>query len=602
MELLWTNKNLNKLKSAKPEQKDQKMQGMMQRAVGILFASMSFNKGLKKHGDVALANLLKELTQLDQGAVPGKPVCIPICPSEITDEQKKQALDAVVLLEEKRNGDTKVRSCANGSKQRNYLKEFESVASPTVSLEGLLLHLMIGAYEKRKFISFDVPGAFLQAEFDEDKMLLLKLRGDVIVNSMCSVNPAHEKNVRYENGKKVLYMKIIRALYGCIESALAWYNLFTETLQGLGFTLNPYDKCVANKDVNGQQLTISWHVDDCMASHKEQKVLDDLAQIMTREFGDMEITRGKDHSFLGMEIDVSDGVVKLSMKKQINKLISDFETDYGNLDTEVNSPANRQLFNVKENAEELGEKKSKDFHSNTASLLYLMKRVRPDIETAISFLMRRVSKSDVDDWWKLKRVLAYLKNTIDDVRIIGASSLTQILTWVDASYAFHADMRSHTGGTTSFGLGLVHQKSNVQKANSKSSCEAEVIGVAEYLPYNLWMLMFMEAQGYEVGSNVIFQDNKSAILLERNGRNSCTGNSRHVAVRYFFIKDRIDKGEVRVEYLPTGLMLADFYTKPLQGKLFEFFKDYIMGWKPISDLLVRHEYGTSIKEGVGIRT
>ena len=79
-----------------------------------------------------------------------------------------------------------------------------------------------------------------------------------------------------------------------------------------------------------------------------------------------------------------------------------------------------------------------------------MKRVRPDIETAISFLMRRVSKSDVDDWWKLKRVLAYLKNTIDDVRIIGASSLTQILTWVDASYAVHTDMRSHTGGTTSF--------------------------------------------------------------------------------------------------------------------------------------------------------
>ena len=89
--------------------------------------------------------------------------------------------------------------------------------------------------------------------------------------------------------------------------------------------------------------------------------------------------------------------------------------------------------------------------------------------------MRRVSKSDVDDWWKLKRVLAYLKNTIDHVRIIGASSLTQILTLVDASFAVHDDMRSHTGGVTS------------QKSNSKSSCESEVIGVSEYLPYNLWM-------------------------------------------------------------------------------------------------------------------
>jgi len=66
-----------------------------------------------------------------------------------------------------------------------------------------------------------------------------------------------------------------------------------------------------------------------------------------------------------------------------------------------------------------------------------MKRVRPAIETSISFLMRRVSKSDVDDWWKLKRVLAYLKKTIDDVRVIGATSLTQILTWIDASFEVH---------------------------------------------------------------------------------------------------------------------------------------------------------------------
>ena len=102
----------------------------------------------------------------------------------------------------------------------------------------------------------------------------------------------------------------------------------------------------------------------------------------------------------------------------------------------------------------------------------------------------------------------------------------------------------------------------------------------------------------EMGSNIIFQDNKSAILLARNGRNICTGNSRHVAVRYFFVKDRVDKGEVRVEYLPTGLMLADFYTKPLQGRQFEFFKQYIMGWKPMSKLLVQHENCASIKEGV----
>ena len=154
VELLWTNSYLNKLKSAKPEQRDERLNGMLQKAVGVLFASMSFNKGLKKHGEVAVAKLFKELTQLDQGAAPDKPVCVPQCPDTLTAEDKKKALDAVVLLEEKRNGDTKVRSCANGSKQRMYLKEYESVASPTVSLEGLLLHLVIGAYEKRNFEKF----------------------------------------------------------------------------------------------------------------------------------------------------------------------------------------------------------------------------------------------------------------------------------------------------------------------------------------------------------------------------------------------------------------------------------------------------------------
>ena len=148
------------------------------------------------------------------------------------------------------------------------------------------------------------------------------------------------------------------------------------------------------------------------------------------------------------------------------------------------------------------------------------------------------------------------------------------------------------------GSGEIYNRSTKQKINTKSSTEAELIAVDDVVGQVLWTKYFLEAQGYGIGSNLIFQDNKSAILLARNGRNSCTGNSRHVVVRYFFVKDRVDKGEVRVEYLPTGLMLADFYTKPLQGRQFEFFKQNVMGWKHMSDLLVKHENGASIKEGV----
>ena len=86
-----------------------------------------------------------------------------------------------------------------------------------------------------------------------------------------------------------------------------------------------------------------------------------------------------------------------------------------------------------------------------------MKRARPDLETAISYLCTRITKSDIDDWGKLKRVIAYIKCTIEDVRIIGSNDLQTVFTWIDAAYAVNSDMRCQTGGAMSFGLGgFVH--------------------------------------------------------------------------------------------------------------------------------------------------
>ena len=93
------------------------------------------------------------------------------------------------------------------------------MASPTVSLEGMFASLLIGAYEGRQLISYDVPGAFLQAMMSDDKLVLLKMKGR-IAEMMCEVNPEYEKNLRKDNGKTVLYHKVVRAIYGCIESAL----------------------------------------------------------------------------------------------------------------------------------------------------------------------------------------------------------------------------------------------------------------------------------------------------------------------------------------------------------------------------------------------
>ena len=106
----------------------------------------------------------------------------------------------------------------------------------------------------------------------------------------------------------------------------------------------------------------------------------------------------------------------------------------------------------------------------------------------------------------------------------------------------------------------------------------------------------MKEQGYAIKNNVVYQDNQSAIKMKKNGRRSCMGNSRHVMIRYFFVKDRIDKKEITVRYCPTEKMLADYFTKPLQGKIFRVFWKVIMGHEPISWL---DSAITSIKKRVG---
>ena len=112
-------------------------------------------------------------------------------------------------------------------------------------------------------------------------------------------------------------------------------------------------------------------------------------------------------------------------------------------------------------------------------------------------------------------------------------------TWVDVSYGVHADCRSHTGGCISFGCGVIMTKCQKQKLNVKSSTEGEIVGVSDYLPNMILARMFLKGQGYPLDDNVLYQDNKSAIRIEMNGRESSGQRTKHMDNRYFWIKDRL---------------------------------------------------------------
>ena len=119
--------------------------------------------------------------------------------------------------------------------------------------------------------------------------------------------------------------------------------------------------------------------------------------------------------------------------------------------------------------------------------------------------------------------------------------------------------------------------SRKQKLNTKSSTESELVGVDDISTMIIWTKLFMEAQGYDIQKNILYQDNKSAIILENNGKRSSSKRTQVFNIHYFFLTDQIQKGNLNVEYCPTKSMIADYMSKPLQGSLFKRFKKEIMG-------------------------
>ena len=128
-----------------------------------------------------------------------------------------------------------------------------------------------------------------------------------------------------------------------------------------------------------------------------------------------------------------------------------------------------------------------------------------------------------------------------------------------------------------FGQGALQSISRKQKLNTRSSTEAEIIGVDDAATMICWTRLFLEEQGYDVEKNILYQDNKSAIILENNGRKSAGKQFRAMNIRYFFMTDQIEKGHVTTDYCPTDDMIGDYMSKPLQGSKFQKFRTTIMG-------------------------
>ena len=549
----------------------------------VVMAQYGVQKGLRMFGEKGTSAVHKEMKQIHD-----RHVLKPVDPGTMSKSDKSEALRYLMFLKEKADGTIKGRGCADGRKQRRFIDK-DSASSPTISTEALFLIITIAAKEKRKVGTVDVPGAYLQTDLKDEKVIV-KFEGKM-AELLEMIDPKmYRKYLVVEKGKKVLYAELAKVLYGILRGALLFWQKVSAQLIDWGFTINPYDWCVANKEVKYEttdsdgkgtvesaQMTLGWHVDDFIITHKSQEAVDEFIARMDELYGGTQpltVHRGEVHRYLGMDLDFSvPGKVRVGMQKYAKDMLDEGTRDF---EGEAATPAAEHLFATDPEATKLGSEQATLFHHLTAKALFLCKRARPDTQLAVGFLCSRVKEPDVDDWKKLRRLFQYIRGTLELGLTLEADEVMVAKWWIDASFAVHPDCRSQSGAVLSLGKGAPYSGCQKQKVNGKSSTEVELIAVDDFVGQVLWTQYFLQAQGYEVPKSVVYQDNQSAILLEKNGRMSGSKRTRHINVRYYFITDRVNKGEIKIEFCPTGNMVADVFTKPLQGAAFRKFRNAIL--------------------------
>jgi hypothetical protein len=526
--------------------------------------NISVKKALKSMPNEAIKSIYKEILQMVD-----KDVFIGMLP---TFKHQQKVIKSFLFLKEKFKADgsfdkLKSRLVAGGHMQERDNILYEDINSPTASIPFTMMIATLAAKQKRHVKTIDVGGAYLNADISKQKILM---ELDPVVSSiLIQIDPTYEKYLR-ANGTIVVMLR--KALYGCIESAKLWYDLLSSNLISAGYTSNPLDKCIFNKMVNGKQCTIVVYVDDLFVTCTDQDMIQEVEDLLRAQFRDITIHDGLIHSYLGMTWDFSaPGEVKITMEGYISELLKEC-----NIAGAVTTPATNNLFLTREAILLDAEAKSL-FHTRVAKLLYLAKRVRPDILLAVSYLTTRVQAPDVDDLHKLTRVLKYINGTSNMGIILRAHGPIKVLAYIDAAYGVHEDGKSHSGLSICLGFGSVLSKSTKQQLVTKSSTEAELVAESDFASIAIFCKEFLIAQGEEVSEAVIYQDNMSTIAMLKNG-GSKSDRTRHMNVRYFWTKERVDNGDISIMYIPTDEMIADILTKPLQGDKFVELRQILLNW------------------------
>ena len=329
----------------------------------------------------------------------------------------------------------------------------------------------------------------------------------------------------------------------------------------MGFVQSESDPCIY---VSGGEDTfyIGVYVDDLILAGKDEIRMEYVKKELSSKFNIKDL--GKLSYFLGMSIVQSqeDKVTWMGQPTFTQKLLTKMGmSDCKPVKTPVDSGS--RLVKALEDEEALDQQ---SYQSVVGSLMYLATCTRPDIAYAVGMLARFSSKPNQSHWTAVKRVLRYLKGTID-IGILYRGD-AGVLGYSDADYAGDADDRKSTSGYLFLiAGGPVSWRSRKQSTVALSTAEAEYIALSTAAQECVWFKKLLsELADQPDGPVTILEDNQSSIAMAKNPK--FHGRAKHIDVKHHFIREQVTNGLVELRYCPTNEMFADILTKGLSLQQF----------------------------------
>ena len=457
----------------------------------------------------------------------------------------QQAIGTKWVFKIKRKADAsiekyKARLVAKGFKQK-YGIDYTETFSPVVKYVTLRMVVAITKFFNWPLDQLDVVTAFLYGVMKEQVY--------------CAVPEGVELDGNFN------CLELVKAIYGLKQASRVWNETFDEFVRSIDFEVSAYDPCLYIKIVHGHCVLLLVYVDDVLVTGSSTELITHTKNNLKTRF---EMTdSGKCAFVLGIElVENADNSVTMCQRRYVDDILKRFGMD--NCKT-VASPVDMSSRLVSSNAD---TKISAPFCEAVGALMHLTTATRPDIAYAVGYVSRFMENPQEDHWIAVKRIFRYLQGTKTRGICYKTSDKINFRGYSDADWAGDlADRKSTSGYVFMLQGAPVSWGSKKQSSVSLSTSEAEYIALSLAIQEGKWihrlLCEIMTAANEDEPELKILEDNQSCIKMTKNPVNH--GRAKHIDIKYHHIRDEVKRGEVKLEYCETTVMLADIMTKGLHG-------------------------------------